>query len=99
MFERTSRYYDIETAQLRAIDRDGNPQAIPYKRRRFIPPATESILLVEHTVMEGDRLDNITARYLDDPTQFWQVCDANNAMRPEELEQRGRVVRIALPDR
>lgn len=99
MFERTSRYYDIETAQLTVTDRDGNPRIIPYKRRRFIPPVTESLLLVEHTLKADERLDNITARYLDDPTQFWLVCDANNTMRPEELEELGRVVKITFPDR
>jgi hypothetical protein len=53
--------------------------------------------LVEHTVVQGERLDNITARYLGDPTQFWQVCDANGVLEPAELEQLGRTVRIALP--
>ena len=34
---------------------------------------------------QGDRLDNIAARYLGDPEQFWRICDANGAMRPDEL--------------
>jgi hypothetical protein len=56
-------------------------------------------LLQLHTVTEGERLDNITARYLGDPEQFWRVCDANNAMRPEELtETIGRKLRITLPE-
>ena len=28
----------------------------------------------------GDRLDQIAARFLGDATQFWRVCDANDAM-------------------
>lgn len=39
----------------------------------------------------------ITARFLTDPTQFWRVCDANTVMRPGDLEQIARVVRVALP--
>ena len=56
-------------------------------------------MLQEHVVGQGDRLDNITARYLGDPEQFWRVCDANRAMRPEELtEEIGRRLRITLPE-
>jgi hypothetical protein len=55
-------------------------------------------LLQEHEVTQGDRLDNITHRYLGDPEQFWRLCDANGAMRPEELEVPGRRLRITLPD-
>jgi hypothetical protein len=54
--------------------------------------------MVEHPVVQDDRLDNITARYLGDPEQFWRVCDANNAMHPRELtEEIGRRLRIPLP--
>jgi hypothetical protein len=49
-------------------------------------------------VAQGDRLDNVTARYLGDPAQFWRVCDANNVLRPDELEETGRAIAIALPD-
>ena len=44
---------------------------------------------------ESDRLDNVTAVYLGDPEQFWRVCDANNALRPAEMEEDGR--RIVIP--
>jgi hypothetical protein len=50
-------------------------------------------------VTQGDRLDNVTARYLGDPEAFWRICDANNAMRPNELtETIGRRLRITLPE-
>ena len=48
--------------------------------------------------MQGDRLDNITAKYLGDPEQFWRMCDANGAIRPDELtETIGNTIRITLP--
>jgi hypothetical protein len=56
--------------------------------------------LAEHVVTDGDRLDNVTARYLGDPELFWRVADANLAMQPEELtgpDRRGRRMRIPLP--
>jgi hypothetical protein len=93
MFEPSSRYYAIESLQWRG--QDGG--TIVYKRRRFLPISTGEIL-AEYTVTEGDRLDNITARYLGDPELFWQLCDGNNAMHPEELTAEiGRKLSIALP--
>ena len=98
MFDRTSRYYTIQDARITVVEGDEVTRIIVYKRRRFIPPAGGTTTLVEHTVSQGDRLDNVTARYLGDPVQFWRVCDANNVLRPDELEETGRAVAIALPD-
>jgi hypothetical protein len=98
VFAPTSRYYTIETATLTVRGPDGLDRQIAYKRRRFLPPAGASTTVVEHRYAQGERLDNITARYLGDPTQFWQVCDPNLVLRPEELEQEiGRPIEIALP--
>ena len=33
----------------------------------------------------GDRLDQISARFLADATQFWRICDANDAVVPDAL--------------
>ena len=95
LFPITSRYHGILTATLETVD----GRTIVYLRRRLVPPPEQFALLQEHRVTEGDRLDNITAQYLGDPEQFWRVCDANGAMRPEELtEIIGRRVRITLPE-
>ncbi len=95
LFPPTSRYHGIDTATLETAD--GN--TIIYLRRRFVPPPERFALLQEHTVIQGDRLDNISVRYLGDPEQFWRICDANRAVRPEELtETAGRKLRITLPE-
>jgi len=97
MFDPNSRYSNVENATLNIIQEDGLVRQIRYTRRRFLPAGAGMATLVEHTVTEGERLDNITARYLGDPTQFWRVCDANGVFRPEELtEEIGRTIRIAL---
>ncbi len=96
MFDPTSRYYKIDQATLTVTEADGLPREIKYVRRRFIPSADTMTTLAEYRVVQGDRLDNITARFLNDPTQFWRVCDANNAMDAEELEIIGRIIRIAM---
>ena len=97
MFDETSRYAAVETATLTRLDADGQARMLAYKRRRFVPPVTGATL-VEHRVAAGERLDTITARYFGDPTQFWQVCDANGVLRPAELTAEvGRTITIALP--
>jgi hypothetical protein len=94
-FPPTSRYYGIETATFETEE----GRTLIYIRRRFVPPPERFSLLQEHVVVQLDRLDNITARYLGDPEQFWRVCDANRAMRPDELtETIGRRLRITLPE-
>jgi hypothetical protein len=94
-FPPTSRYAGIETATIE----NAAGVTIIYLRRRFVPPPERFVLLQEHVVQEGERLDNITAHHLDDPEQFWRVCDANRASRPDELtETVGRRLRITLPE-
>lgn len=97
MLEPTSRYYALSVVTRQSIGSDGLPREIRYIKRRFIPSSADSNTLVEHTVVQGERLDTITARYLGDPTQFWRVCDTNDVLRPDELTEVGHVIRIAVP--
>lgn len=97
MFAQGSRYYGLETATLSTADPDGPSRTIAYVRRRFVPPLADATRVVEHTFAAGERLDTVTARYLGDPTQFWQICDANLVLEPEELEVVGGTVHVALP--
>ncbi len=97
MFDATSRYAQSETAVLKVKETDGSEREIRYAGRRFVPSAEAMATLAEHLVNQGDRLDNVTARYLGDPTQFCRVCDANEAMDPRELETIGRWIKIAVP--
>ena len=98
MFEPSSRYYNIDTATMTVGSNGGEPRVISYKRRRIIPSGETMRTLVEHTVVQGDRLDNLAARYVGDPEQFWRICDANDVLRPEELtEEIGWIIKIGLP--
>jgi hypothetical protein len=95
MFQRGSRYYNLPTRTLTLAD----GTEIVYLQRRFIPRSPSVTELARHTVQSGDRLDNVTARYLGDPEQFWRIVDVSKAMRPEELTERiGRVIVVPLPD-
>jgi hypothetical protein len=92
-FSATSRYFSIDTATYVAAD----GTMISYLRRRFLPAPDLFTVLQVYQVAQGDRLDNITARFLGDPEQFWRICDANAVLRPQELEQIGTKIRITLP--
>jgi hypothetical protein len=94
-FLTTSRYYGLDVLELELPD----GTMVTYVRRRFVPQPERFATLQEHLVSDDERLDNITARYLGDPEQFWRLCDANRALRPQELtETVGRRLRITLPE-
>lgn len=93
-FPPTSRYHRIETVTWEQSD----GRKIAYLRRRFVPPADRFELLLEHAVRDGDRLDNLAAKYIGDPELFWQIADANEAKAPEDLTAAGRKLRITLPE-
>jgi|GEM_PF-99867 hypothetical protein len=95
LFPPTSRYYGMDTAKLKTA----TGKTIIYLHRRFLPAPERFALIQEHTVIQSDRLDNITAHYLGDPEQFWRIADANGVMYPTELTQPiGRKLRITLPE-
>lgn len=48
----------------------------------------------QHVVKAGERLDQIANLYYGDPLKYWLICDANEAVFPEELLEPGRVLDI-----
>lgn len=93
-FAQNSRYYGIPTQEF--ITATG--RTVVYVKRRFIPPVDQFQVITEHEVIQGDRLDLIADRYLGDPEQYGQICDANNAIIPDELTATpGRRLKITLP--
>jgi hypothetical protein len=90
-----SRYHGLATDTWTLPD--GRPVA--FVRSRVVPQPERFVTLRLHAVAEGDRLDNLAALYLGDPQQYWRLCDANGAMRPDELiEIVGRALRVTLPE-
>jgi hypothetical protein len=90
----TSRYYGLTVLKLDA----GSDHEIAYLARRFVPPSSQLAMLHTHTVTEGERMDLVASRELGDAQAFWRVCDANDAMRPDDLTAiPGRSLRITLP--
>ncbi len=94
-FSPTSRYYETPTKTLEASD----GSTLVYLSRRFVPPGSRFATLSTHVVTAGERLDIIAGAELGDPQAFWRLCDANDAMRPDDLTADiGRRLRITLPE-
>jgi len=92
MFTTTSRYASVADATYQ----DANGRQFSYKLLRLIPSAPT---LLAHTVVQEDRLDLLAATFYSDPGQFWRICDANFAMRPDDLLQIGLQLQIPLVQR
>jgi hypothetical protein len=95
LFPPNSRYHGIDTETTETAE----GKTVIYLRRRFVPAPEQFSQIQEHTVVQGDRTDNLAAQYQGDPEMYWQLCDANGVMRPEELtETIGKKLRITLPE-
>lgn len=95
LFPTNSRYYGIETATYEL----SSGSIVTYILRRFLPDPDELTEVQQHTVVEGDRPDNLASEYFGDPELFWRLCDANEIMHPDELtETVGAKLRITLPE-
>lgn len=89
-----SRYAACETASF--LREDG--KEVRYLRRRFLPQPGAMQTLTQVRVQPGERLDLVATRTLGDPLQYWQLCDANAATRPNELVERpDAMLRVPLP--
>jgi hypothetical protein len=92
-FSPNSRYASVGVAQMSKPD----GTKLSFLQRRFIPQPERYTMLQEYVVVSGDRLDNLAAHAFGDPELYWRICDANRALRPQELtEALGRRLRITL---
>lgn len=82
MFDTKSRYAKLNTYILK--DRRGRTVAVVP-----VPPPPNEATLGTHVLRQGERIDHLAFRYLDNPTGFWRLCELNGAMLTEALtEQR-----------
>lgn len=88
-----SRYYGAGVEQL--VLASGTQ--VSYLARRIIPQKSLYAQTQNYSVVAGDRLDNLAARFLGDPSLYWMICEANAARDADELTaEPGRVILIPL---
>lgn len=90
-FPPESRYHGVE---VKTGIVDGEQRV--YVGRRFVPPQSNYSVVQEYRVADGDRLDNITAQFVGDAQQYWQLCDANAVLSADDLEVSGELIAIAV---
>jgi hypothetical protein len=91
VFEANSRY--AGAAPYTVVDRRGRQVTV---MPLFEPPA--QVRLGVHLRLEGQRLDHLANRYLDDPAGFWRICELNGVMLADALAE-VHEVSIPRPDR
>jgi nucleoid-associated protein YgaU len=89
----TSRYYGFAVSTLSRAD----GKKIAYLQRRMVPQPEIYASVTNYIVVDGDRIDNVAAKYLGDPLLYWMICEANGASDPDALmSQVGRRIKIPL---
>jgi hypothetical protein len=87
MFDPKSRYANLAT-YVRRDHRGRLVMVVP------VPPPPADLTLGIHVLRQGERLDHLAFRYLENPAGFWRICELNGVMLAEALtEQR----EIAIP--
>lgn len=89
----SSRYNGSAVLQMRG------PGGVPvaYLAARLLPQPAVYTSTMTYRVRQGDRLDNLAARFLGDAALFWMIADANGAVDPWSLTvEPGRVLLIPL---
>jgi hypothetical protein len=87
MFSPNSRYANAGTYTIRTA----NGTEVTVTR---LPVRPDPAVRAFHPREDGHRPDQIAAHYLADPTAFWLLCDAGDAVAPDALAAREM---IAIP--
>ncbi|QAU25407.1 LysM domain-containing protein [Dyella sp. M7H15-1] len=58
---------------------------VMYLARRIVPKASIYPSVQSYAIVDGDRLDNLSAKCLGDPLLYWMICDANSDTDPDAL--------------
>ncbi|HUI56734.1 MAG TPA: hypothetical protein VLY04_17285 [Bryobacteraceae bacterium] len=89
----SSRYYGDPVETFTGAD----GVQVAYLQRRLIPQPDIYTATQDYVVVDGDRLDNLAAKYLGDPLLYWMISDANGAADPDSLTaQVGRTIEIPI---
>ncbi len=80
MFDKKSRYANQESYLV--TDRRGRSVAVVDS-----PPRPDQSLRGYHQRQQGQRLDHMAFKYLQDPAGFWRIAEFNGVMLAESLSE------------
>lgn len=87
MDDSKSRYYGLKAYTV--PDRKGREVSV-----LPVAPARKETRLGIHRRRQGQRLDHLAAKYLDDAAGFWRIAELADVMYPEALSEEPE---IAIP--
>ena len=93
MFSHRSRYYGL--ADKVFVGEDGREYV--YKARRFPPLQSDEIIASFVRPKPNERLDQVAVQTLGDPTLFWRLADANDALDPSTLTDSSDPIAVPAP--
>jgi hypothetical protein len=89
----SSRYYGLGVEQITLA----NGLTVSYLSRRIIPQMSIYTQTQNYSVVAGDRVDNLAARFIGDPILFWMIVEANGVEDADSLTAvPGRTILIPL---
>jgi hypothetical protein len=80
MFDSKSRY--VKAEQYTVTDARGRTVTVVAP-----PPPPEQAQLGIHLLKQGERLDLLAAKYVNDPAGYWRIAEQNDVMLPEALTE------------
>ena len=89
MFNDKSRYKEAEQYQ----QRDSRGRTVKVVA---VPDAPSSSLAGFHLLKQGQRLDHLSAQYVNDSAGSWRIAEVNQAMLQESLTE---VSEIGIPNK
>jgi hypothetical protein len=87
MFEKGSRYENLKPYEV-SDHRARKVMVIP------VPERQKETSIGIHIMKQGQRLDHLAQKYLDDSAGYWRICELNDVMLPETLTE---AKEIAIP--
>jgi len=87
VFDPQSRYANL-VAYVRQDHRGRVVTVVP------VPAQPNDLLLGIHVLRQGERVDHLAFRYLENPAGFWRICEINGVMLAEAITEKPE---IAIP--
>jgi hypothetical protein len=56
-----------------------------------VPAPPVDVLLGIHVLRDGERIDHLAFRYLENPAGFWRICELNDVMLAEALTEKPQI--------
>lgn len=56
-----------------------------------VPPPPGEALLGIHVLRQGERLDHLAYKYLNNAAGFWRICERNGVMLAEDLTEAAEI--------